>query len=106
MNIPLEKELLEKDELLSRKFNVSVKTIQRWKDKYGLRKVNKRLTNQEVEEIRKSKDTVKILAKKYNKTLAAIYRVKKNITYKTGIICKGSAHVDQFVLAPKPNHHQ
>jgi len=106
MKIPSKQELLEKDDFLSHKFNVSIKTIQRWKDKYGLRKISRKLTDEEVKEIRNSNETVKILAKKYNKTLAAIYRVKKNITYKTGIICKGSAHVDQFVLAPKPNHHQ
>ena len=96
MKIPSEKELLEKDDLLSKKFNVSVKTIQRWKDRYGLRKINKKLNNKDVEDIRNSKDTVKTIAKKYNKTLAAIYRIKNNITHKTGAICRGSAYVEQF----------
>ena len=105
MKIPSRHELLAKDAVLSDKFKVSVKTIQRWKTKYGLRTAGKRLTKKEVEEIRTSKDTVKFLAKKYNKTLAAIYRVKNNVTHKSGIICKGSALVDQSVSTQNSNPH-
>jgi hypothetical protein len=94
INIP-EKELLKgNDSELSDKFNVSVKTVQRWKVHYGLRTISKRLTDREVEEIRTSKSTAQNLAKKYKKTLTTIYRIKNNITYKKPIICSGTAEIE------------
>lgn len=109
--MPKKEELigLESKEIAA-KYDVTEKTALRWLTSCGLRAKSKRLNKQAADEIRTLSDdmTVKELAAQFGISLASVYRILRNVTYRNPSKCfSGEAIVnvqynDTFSFA-KPN---